>query len=114
MGRGSAALAGMVAISFAHVAGAARLDVPQVLGLITQTADRICNVVSTKGEAKSPGIQGKLKAQLSELAAKLADVGVSGSGSINNDQYQNALRHDLASTLHERLIPLSQVARYVG
>jgi hypothetical protein len=98
-GKAAALLLGAVALSVVHVADAASLDAPQALDLITATADRICNVVSTKGEAESSEVKGQVKAQLSGLAAKLADVGVSGSGSINNAQYQNVLRQDLASAL---------------
>jgi len=53
-------------------------------------------VVSLQGEIESSEVKGQVKAQLSGLAAKLADVGVSGTGSINNEQYQNVLRQDLA------------------
>ena len=96
-----AALLGMVALASAHVASAAPPDTTQALELITQTADRTCNVVSTKGEAESADVTGQVQAQLRGLAAKLATVGVSGTGSINNEQYQNVLRQDLASTLHD-------------
>jgi hypothetical protein len=100
-GRISAALAGMAAIALVHVADAASLDATsQALDLITKTADRICNVVSTKGESDSYDVRGQVKAQLGGLAAKLADVGVSGTGSINDETYQNVLRKDLSSTLH--------------
>jgi hypothetical protein len=91
----SAPLLGLTAITLAHVVAAAPLDTTaQALDLITNTADRICNVVSTKGEAESSEVKGQLK-------AKLADVGVTGSGSIDNEQYQNVLRRDLASTLQD-------------
>ena len=74
-GKAAALLVGAVALSVVHVADAASLDAPQALDLITATADRICNVVSTKGEAESSEVKGQVKAQLSGLAAKLADVG---------------------------------------
>jgi hypothetical protein len=100
-GRVFALVAGIAAIAFFDAADAASLDAPQALELITKTADSICNVVSTKGEAESSEVKGEVKAQLSGLAAKLADVGVSGSGAIKSDRYQNVLRQDLASTLHD-------------
>ncbi len=96
-----AALLSMAPIASPHLASAAPLDTKQALDLITQTADRICNVVSTKGEAESADVKGQVQAQLSGLAAKLANLGVSGTGSINNEQYQNVLRQDLASTLRD-------------
>src|SRR5580658_7637205 len=67
----------------------------QVLDLITQTADSICNVISTRGEAGSSEVKGQVTAQLSGLAAKLAGVGVSGTGRITSEQYQGVLRTDL-------------------
>jgi len=66
------------------------------LGGSSHGRDKICNVVSLQGEIESSEVKGQVKAQLSGLAAKLADVGVSGTGSINNEQYQNVLRQDLA------------------
>jgi hypothetical protein len=94
-------LAGIAAIAFVGVAHAASLDAAEALDLITKTADRICNIVSTKGEAESSEVKGEVKAQLNGLAAKLADAGISGSGIIKSDKYQNVLRQDLASTLHD-------------
>jgi hypothetical protein len=100
-GRVFALVVGIAAIAFFDAADAASLDAPQALELITKTADSICNVVSTKGEAESAEVKGEVKAQLSGLAAKLADAGVSGSGAIKSDRYQNVLRQDLASALHD-------------
>ena len=101
-GTGNAAIVLFRVVAFSpafSVYAAAPLDAQQAMDLITNTADRICNVVSTKGDAESSEAKGEVKAVLSGLAAKLADVGVSSSGSINSDQYQNVLRQDLASTL---------------
>lgn len=73
----------------------------RALKLITDTADKICNVVSTKGEANSEEVKGNVNASLRGLASKLADAGISGSGSITSEQYQNVLRSDLAATLKD-------------
>ena len=72
----------------------------KALELITNTADRICYIVSTTGDANSVEAQGHVTAQLNGLASKLADIGVSGSGGFNNETYKNVLRQDLASTLN--------------
>ena len=99
---GQISVALLLGMAIASVqSAAAPLDTKQAIDLITQTADRICNVVSTKGEADSADVKGQVKAQLSGLAAKLANVGVSATGGITNDQYQNMLRKDLSSTLHD-------------
>lgn len=73
----------------------------KALDLITNTADKICNVVSTKGEANTSEVKGNVTAQLRGLASKLADVGVSGTGSITSGQYESVLRSDLAATLKD-------------
>jgi hypothetical protein len=60
------------------LARAENLDAQQkALDLITNTADKICNVVSVRGEAKSSEVKGNVTAQLNGLASKLADIGVS-------------------------------------
>jgi len=96
-----ALLASMAALAFANASQAASPDTAQALDLITNTADKICNVVTTKGETESTQVNGQVKAELSGLASRLANVGISGSGSITHDQYQNVLRQDLAATLHD-------------
>lgn len=71
----------------------------QALEVITNTADRICNVVTTRGETESSEIQGNIRAQLTGLAARLSDTGLSGTGRITSTQYQNVLQNELAVTL---------------
>ena len=90
-----------VMLSAPHFARAETLDARKALELITSTANSICNVVSTKGEANSSEVKGNVNVQLSGLASKLADVGLSGSGSINSADYQNVLRQDLAGLLKD-------------
>jgi YARHG domain len=86
---------------YSYLAQAETVDVQQVLDQITNTADKICSVVSNRGEASSEEVKGNVKAQLTGLASKLADIGVSGSGAINNEAYQNVLQQDLAATLRD-------------
>jgi len=93
------------AIEFGTVLGscafAQTLNIERALELIANTADRICNVVNTYGDTNSLNAKGNVKAQLNGLAAKLADVGIEGSASLENEQYQNVLRKDLANTLKD-------------
>jgi len=93
----------IAATSATHdIARAEGLEAQQkALEVIANFADRICNIVSTKGDANSSEAKTNVTAQLSGLAAKLADIGVSASGSINNQAYQNVLRQDLAATLKD-------------
>jgi hypothetical protein len=73
----------------------------QALELITNTADRICNVVTARGEAQSSEVQGNVQAQLRGLASRLANAGISGTGSITSDQYQGVLREQLAGAIQD-------------
>jgi WD40 repeat protein len=58
-------------------------------------------MVSTKGEVDSSEANGNVTAQLSGLASKLADIGISGSGNINSGTYQNVLQQDLPTSLKD-------------
>jgi hypothetical protein len=94
------ALAAMIPVFLGSTANAEPLgDQAKALNLITDTADRICNVITVSGSARSVDVQGQVKAELGGLASRLADVGISGSGKLNEEEYQNVLRKDLADTL---------------
>ena len=77
------------------------LRLQKALELITNTADRICNIVSIKGDAGSPETNADVKAQLDGLLSKLADIGTSSIWGINNETYQNILQQDLSATLKD-------------
>ncbi len=82
--------------------GAQTIDTQkQAVDLITQTADKICSSIGTSGQTTSSQFQGDVKAQLTGLAAKLADLGLSGSGAIKTEQYQGVLQSDLANSLRD-------------
>jgi len=95
----------LVAVISVFLGGAANAeplgDQANALKLITDTADRICNVVTAAGSSSSFDIDGQVKAELGGLASRLAGVGVSGSGKLNEERYQNVLRQDLAGTLRD-------------
>lgn len=102
---GNAALALSLVFTYAAIHAGNAQDTQdaqrRALQLISETADRICSVVSTRGESQSSQVQGNIQAQLSGLASKLASAGVSASGSITNSQYQNVLREQLAEVLRD-------------
>jgi TIR domain len=75
-------------------------DQANALKLITDTADRICDLV-TAGSSRGFDVEGQLKAELGGLASRLASAGISSSGKPNEEQYQNVLRQDLAETLRD-------------
>jgi hypothetical protein len=95
-------LAGMCGISVAQAQPhqlTQQQQTTESLKLITDTADKICGVVVAAGEAQSVKVSGDVKAQLSALAKKLADLGLSGTGDFDTDSYVGVLRTDLAATL---------------
>lgn len=71
----------------------------QALGLITKTADEICSIVSHAGNYQGIKVKGEVKAQLSGLIKKMADVGVSGAADFTADQYENVIQSELSSTI---------------
>jgi hypothetical protein len=92
----AAAVPVIASISAAHAT-----DVQTVLALITDTADKICNVVTDKGTASSSDAKVDINAQLSGLASKLAAAGVTGTASITNEAYQGPLRTELAGLIKD-------------
>jgi hypothetical protein len=80
---------------------AAYADTGSQVGAIADTADRICGIVTTQGEASSTKVQGDIHAELNGLAKRLATIGGSGSGDITTSSYQGLLQTDLASSLRD-------------
>ena len=72
---------------------------PEAVSLITEAAQSICGTAVDAGSTTSVKVTGDVKAELSGLAKKLADLGLSGSGSIENDSYVGVLQKDLAANL---------------
>jgi hypothetical protein len=96
------ALVAVISVFLGGAASAEPLgDQANALKLITDTADKICNVVTAAGSSRSFDVDGQVKAELGGLASRLAGVGISGSGKLNEEQYQNVLRQDLAGTLRD-------------
>ncbi len=79
----------------------AQADTPAALSAIADTADRICGILATRGEANTTKVTGEVHAELSGLAKRLASVGVSGSSDIASSNYQGMLQQDLPATLKD-------------
>jgi hypothetical protein len=79
----------------------ARADTAATLTAIADTADRICGIVSTQGEAGSSKVQGDIHAELAGLARRLATLGGSGSVDISSSKYQGLLQQDLPTELKD-------------
>ncbi len=82
-----------------HMARAA--DTGAALSAIADTADRICGMVATQGEASGSKINGDVHTELNGLAKRLASLGVSGSGNITSSKYEGVLQQDLPTTLKD-------------
>jgi hypothetical protein len=57
--------------------------------------------VSPASQTKAEGIKGDVKAQLSGLASKLVDVGLTGTGDITDSETEGVLQADLATALKD-------------
>lgn len=89
-----------LAVSGLACGSAAHADAnSEALRAITDTADKICGVVAAAGESQSTKVSGDVKAQLSGLAKRLADLGLTGTGSLEADSYAGVLRSDLPTAL---------------
>ncbi len=71
----------------------------EVLKEITDTADKICGYVAQAGSISSVEVKGDVKAELTGLFKRLADLGVSGVGSIDETRYEGLVHEQLADTL---------------
>jgi hypothetical protein len=71
----------------------------KALDAITKTADGICSIVSHAGSSQSLKVKGDVKAQLTGLIKRLADLGISGAAEFTEDEYENVIQADLAATI---------------
>jgi hypothetical protein len=79
----------------------ARADTGQILKEISDAAERLCADVSQSGSANTTQMTGDVKAELNGLAKRLANLGISGTGSITSTEYQGVLQGQLAATLKD-------------
>jgi hypothetical protein len=76
-------------------------DTGAALSAIADTADRICGIVTTQGEASGAKVGVDVHAELAGLAKRLASLGVSGTGDIASSKYQGVLQQDLPTALKD-------------
>jgi hypothetical protein len=76
-------------------------DTPAALAAIADTADRICGIVATQGEAGQSKVQGDIHAELNGLARRLATIGGSGAADLTSSNYQGLLQQDLPTALKD-------------
>jgi len=92
-----------VSLGASALASAQTLDDQQkaVIELIVSTANSICYNVSPESQTKTEGLKGDIKGQLSGLASKIVDIGLTGAGDITDSETQGVLQADLASALKD-------------
>lgn len=72
-----------------------------VIELIISTAHSLCYDVSPGSRTKAEGIKGEVKAKLTGLASKIADIGLTGAGDITDSETEGVLQADLAAALRD-------------
>jgi len=68
---------------------------------IRDTAADICVTVEQKGKKNDAQLTGEVEAKVSGVAARLADLGVKGSGEIGTQEYQGVSQEALATALND-------------
>jgi len=72
----------------------------QQIQIIRDTAASICNTVKeAKGQKSESQIQGDVTAKLNGLVGKVIDIGGSGKGSLNDEQFEGLSRDATATAL---------------
>lgn len=82
-------------------ASPARSETNAILAIITDAADRFCNVVPVGGERQAVQVAADVKVEINGLLKKLAGLGVSGTGKYTSEHYVGVLQQDLAATLKD-------------
>jgi hypothetical protein len=72
-----------------------------VIEVIISTAHSLCYDVATASRTKAEGVKGDVKAQLTGLASKIADIGLTGAGDITDSETEGVLQTDLAAALKD-------------
>jgi hypothetical protein len=94
-------LSATAVVSMGHAFGTNVEPQPAALPVITDTADKICGIVSAAGSYQSSKVSGDIDVELNGLFKRLADLGVKFSASTESSGYQGVLQQDLASTLKD-------------
>jgi hypothetical protein len=72
-----------------------------VIEVIISTAHSLCYDLATASRTKAEGVKGDVKAQLTGLASKIADIGLTGAGDITDSETEGVLQTDLAAALKD-------------
>jgi hypothetical protein len=97
-------LAVFICAGFIETACAESLEkLTKALDLITDTADKICNIVRPEGSSQQMKVTGEVKAELGGLIKRLDDLGISGASNFETDEYEGVLQADLAVALQRNI-----------
>src|ERR1700736_2702884 len=67
-------------------------DSQRALNAITDTAEKLCGNVVASGQYNYMTVKGDVKAELSGLVKRLADLGISGTGDVTSSSYEGILQ----------------------
>lgn len=81
------------------VAAQTLADQRTALKEIRETAADICYTVQQEGQQSESKLAGQVEAKVNGVIAKIADLGLSGSGELKNESYQGIIRSELATTI---------------
>ena len=90
-------------LSFPGITLAEDIAVQQRAALkeIRETAADICYTVQQKGGRDATELAGEIEAKVNGLAAKVATIGVKGSGKVTKETYEGLVQDQIASALKE-------------
>jgi len=71
----------------------------EALSVITDTADKICQTTSLDYPREKSKLAGDAKAKLNGALSKLADLGISGSGSLESENSKGVLEKHIISAM---------------
>lgn len=90
------------AVATSDQAGAQATDLQRDAAiLIVETAERICGISATDGSSSSIDVEGEADASISLLTRRLIGLGVEGGANLQESEYQNVLREQLADELKD-------------
>jgi hypothetical protein len=73
----------------------------KALSAIKEAAVDICSTIELEGRSNKAELSGDVKAKLTGVFTKVADLGLEGAGKFESSQYRNVVHQDLAKALQQ-------------
>lgn len=87
----------------------------EALGIILESAEKLCTRIRTEGARTQLEIEGAADAELSTLLERIVGLGIEGSAKYQSDEYSGLLRDDVANIIiHTDQCRLSVFNRLAG